>query len=39
MSNFNKIGIMVDCSRNAVPTVVALKMYWNIPTAMIPVGG
>lgn len=30
MSEFNKVGIMVDCSRNAVPTVEILKKFINL---------
>lgn len=30
MSDFNKKGIMVDCSRNAVPTVGTLKKFIDL---------
>lgn len=34
MSDFNKIGIMVDCSRNAVPTVKTLKKFIGLMKKM-----
>lgn len=30
MSGFNKMGIMIDCSRNAVPTVATLKKFIDL---------
>lgn len=34
MPSFNKIGIMVDCSRNAVPTVETLKKFIDLMKEM-----
>lgn len=34
MSEFNKTGIMVDCSRNAVPTVETLKKFIDLMKQM-----
>lgn len=34
MSGFKKMGIMVDCSRNAVPTVETLKKFINLMKKM-----
>lgn len=34
MRDFNKFGVMVDCSRNAVPTIPALKQFFRMISDM-----
>lgn len=34
MKNFNYFGVMIDCSRNAVPSVAGLKVFFDIISKM-----
>ena len=34
MKNFDLFGVMIDCSRNAVPNVAGLKRFFDIISQM-----
>ena len=34
MKHFDSLGVMIDCSRNAVPNIQALKRFFDIIAKM-----
>ena len=34
MKNFDSFGVMIDCSRNAVPSVAGLKRFFQMLSGM-----